>query len=100
MLELHASLQALASRIDPFPYFPDSALEALEVDPGPPKRLDLGCVVVCPDGELYELQLLVTFGDDGSMEKRENLKEIDLPPDDYVAYAEAALTQLEAHLQA
>lgn len=72
-------------------------MEAVEIDPPAGARSDLGCIVVCPDGELYELQLLVSFSSDGvTVDRRENLRELDLPPEAYVLYARSALQKLAA----
>lgn len=100
--ELRKLLKELAAAIDPFPGFPNvPSLQAVEVTPGVTSRADRGCVVVCPDGELYELVLRLLPGplDTGGVEPLEELRELDLPPDEYVAYAYAAVRELARVLE-
>ena len=52
--------------------------------------------MVLPDGQLRELVLRMTSGpfDTGGVDQSKELKELDLPPGDYVAYAYAAVVEL------
>lgn len=100
--ELRKLLKELAAAIDPFPSFPNVAsLQAIEVTPGAAGGAERGCVVVCPDGELYELVLRLLPGplDTGGVEPVEELHELELPPGDYVAYACAAVRELARVLE-
>jgi len=83
-------LRAAADRLRPFPRFPGAEFETLEVPP-PGVRADVGCVVLAPDGKLYEYELNFV-GDSFSPERIENLKPLDLTPAEFIAYAYTALT--------
>ena len=99
--ELRKLLADLAGRIDLFPNFTGSeSIKALEVEPAGVTAKDLGCVVVCPDGELYELNLTSIQGPLGlsEVDQVEELLPLDLPPVLYVPYAHAAVKLLAAHL--
>ena len=53
---LRELLIAAAGQLDPFPqFFGSMEVQAVEVDPPAGQGPDRGCVVICPDGELYEL---------------------------------------------
>ena len=96
-LELRKLLRELADALDPFPSFLGiSSIQAVEVDPSGVANPDRGCVVVCPDGEMYELVLRMVPGpvDVGGVDQTEELRELDLSPGDYVAYAYAAVKEL------
>ena len=59
---VRAQLREVVARVQPFPTFLGrNWLEAVEVEGGP-VDVDRGCVVVCPDGELYELALRLIPG--------------------------------------
>lgn len=83
-------LQAAATRLRPFPRFPGAEFETLEVPVPPGARPDVGCVVLAPDGRLYEYEINLV-GDSFSPERIENLKPLDLTPAEFVVYAYAAL---------
>lgn len=98
-MQLRALLQEAAGRLRPFPPFPGAFFtNAIEVDPGEGGRADLGCVVVCEDGELYELKMSYDFQHEqvdpvaARDEKCEKLQ--DLHPLDYVLYAYTALARI------
>ena len=101
--QLRAMVKDLASRLDPFPPFPGAFFSyGIEVEPDAAARTDRGCVVVGPDGELYELQMGVDFegldvaggADPVAMRKEEMKKLDDLHPRDYVVYAYNAITAM------
>ena len=95
--ELRELLQALAHALDPFPGFQGmSTLQAVEVTPGASDDPDRGCVVVGPEGQLYELvlRLIPAPTQTGGMDQVEELKEMALPPHEYVSYAYSAIHQL------
>lgn len=94
--ELARLVKELASALDPFPAFLGMAtIQAIEVEGGKadPER---GCVVVCPDGELYELVLRLLPGplDTMPLDQVEEFKPLDLPPADYIPYAYRAIQAL------
>ncbi|MCS7207571.1 MAG: hypothetical protein NZ951_06550 [Dehalococcoidia bacterium] len=94
--ELARLVKEVASALEPFPSFLGMAtLQALEVEGGKadPER---GCVVVCPDGELYELvlRLMPGPGDIMPIDQVEEFKPLDLPPADYIPYAYRAVQAL------
>jgi len=98
---LRRLLQEAAARLDPFPPFPGAFFSyGIEIDaPGAESR-DLGCVVLAPDGELYELRmgqdapaLELEMADPVAL-RQEELKPLDLHPRDYVIYAYNALTKV------
>ena len=95
--ELDKLLVELATALDPFPSFLGmSSVHAVEIEPAGVARPDRGCVVVCPDGRLYELVLRMVPGpgDAGGVDQVEEMKELDLSRGDYVAYAYAGVDQL------
>ncbi len=100
-IELKKLLADMAGRIDPFPNFTGSeSIKAIEVEPTGVTAKDLGCVVVCPDGELYELNLTSIQGPLGlsDVDQVEEIVPLDLPPILYIPYAHAAVKLLAAHL--
>jgi hypothetical protein len=100
--QLRLLLQEAAHELRPFPPFPGAFFtNAVEVNLEGAERSDLGCVVVAEDGELYELEVKIDFGDefgevvDVVQSREETLKKLeDLHPRDYVILAYNALTQL------
>lgn len=101
-LRLRRLLQEAAGRLDPFPPFPGAFFSyGIEIDaPGvdSPQR---GCVVLAPDGELYELvmgqdvtALALDEADPVALRQEELKKLEDLHPRDYIVYAYNALTRV------
>ena len=100
--ELRKLMVELAGALDPFPRFMDlDTVQALEVDPSGVGSRDRGCIVVCPDGELYDLTLQLIPGpiDIGGTDQVEEFKELELAEGDYVAYAHAAIKEMTRILQ-
>ena len=99
VVELRERLASLAQQIDPFPYFLNSdEVQAVEAEPGEGWHADRGCIVVCPDGELYEFT--VKLEDPGmtgyvSVVRWDSVKPVELPAQEYIAYATNALRALE-----
>ncbi|MSQ25237.1 MAG: hypothetical protein EXR49_03025 [Dehalococcoidia bacterium] len=97
--ELRQRLAALAQEIDPFPYFLNSdEVQAVEAEPGEGSGADRGCIVVCPDGEMYEFNIkLEDPGMTGyvSVVRWDSVKPVELTPEEYIAYATNALRTLE-----
>ena len=91
-------LQEAAARLEPFPAFYGSlTVKAIEAEPPQGQSSDLGCVVVCPDGELYELEVNFNpspFGFSTNMEREEKLTKLDLPTLAYISYAHSALSEV------
>jgi len=94
--QLRDMLHEAVRELDPFPYFMGSILiRAIEAEPGGPGKAERGCVVVCPDGELYEYIYTITVG--GLFPepmRKEETKKLDLPPQDYIPYAYNALREI------
>jgi hypothetical protein len=101
-LRLRELLREAVSHLDPFPPFPGAFFTyAIEAEPAATARGERGCVVVCPDGELYELVMgveLPLFPDESadpvSMRKEELRKLDDLHPRDYLVYGYNALRRV------
>ena len=103
---LRGTVAQLATQLRPFPAFLGmNTLQAIELElpPGslfqPPP--ELGCVVVLPDGEISELDLRNIPGPDGpaDVDQVEEFTELDLPSEQYVAYATVALRLLQAEIE-
>jgi len=98
---LRQLLVEAVARLDPFPPFPGAFFTtAIEAEPDAASHADRGCVVVGPDGELYELTMGLELppgpgepADPVSMRKEE-MKPLELHPRDYVVYAYNALTRV------
>jgi len=101
-LRLRELLREAVTHLDPFPPFPGAFFtQAIEVEPAAAAQGERGCVVVCPDGELYELVMGMEhppFPDepaDPVAMRKEQLKKLDdLHPRDYLVYAYNALTRV------
>src|SRR3990172_12537342 len=112
-LEADEALDRLAARLrrlpheapaqlDPFPPFPGAFFtHGIEVEAPGVDSPDRGCVVLAPDGELYELVMgqditaLALDEMDPVSLREEELKKLEgLHPRDYVVYAYAAITRV------
>ena len=103
---LRAAVAELASQLRPFPSFLGmTTLQAIELElpPGsgfrPPP--ELGCVVVLAGGEISELDIRMIPGPDGpaDIDQVERFTELDLPPEQYIAYATEAVRLLQAEIR-
>ena len=103
---LRELVAVLASQLRPFPPFLGMrTLQAIELElpPGsgfrPPP--ELGCVVVLPDGEISELDLRFIPGPDGptDVDQVEQFTELDLPSEQYIAYATVAVRLLQEEIE-
>ena len=106
-MQIQQLLKEACAELDPFPSFPNALFtNAIECDDGglsgDPER---GCIVVCDDGELYELQMgidhdsiEVTGSWDPVTARKETKKKLDLHPRDYLVLAYEALTRITEHL--
>src|SRR3989337_3037877 len=99
---LRRLLHEAAARLNPFPPFPGAFFtHGIEIEvPGlhSPER---GCIVLAPDGELYELEMgqdiaaLALDQADPVALREERLKQLEeLHPRDYILYAYSALTKV------
>ena len=99
--DLGKLLVSLASSIKPFPPFLGMAsIQAVEVEPAHVRPVqDHGCVVVCPDGGLYSLELTLLENTVGEMDGDhvEQFKPLELSTEEYVQYAYTAINALAAH---
>jgi hypothetical protein len=100
--QLRTILKDLVAQLDPFPPFPGAFFTyGIEVEPDAAARVDRGCVVLAPDGDLYELEIGVDlegldpggYADPVAMRKEE-LKKLVLHPRDYIVYAHNAITRV------
>ena len=98
---LRRVLQEAAARLDPFPPFPGAFFSyGIEIEALGAAHPDLGCVVLAPDGELYELRmgqelpLLDLEMADPVALRKEELKPLELHPRDYVIYAYHAIAKV------
>jgi hypothetical protein len=98
--QLGRIVRDLAFRLQPFPPFPGAFFtEAIEVEPDAAGSTERGCVVICADGELYELIMGMEYDSpeafiDPVAARKEELRKLDLHPRDYVVYAYNAITAL------
>lgn len=102
-LQLRQLLEEAAAQLRPFPPFPSAFFtNAIEVEAQAEEALGRGCIVVCEDGQLYELEMSIDFSDevtDPVQARDEKLTKLDnLHPRDYVVLAYAALTRITEHL--
>ena len=98
---LRRLLHEAAAALDPFPPFPGAFFSyGIEVEAPGAESPERGCVVLGPDGELYELEmrqdmtaLALDEGDPVAL-RDERLQPLELHPRDYIVYAYAALTKV------
>jgi hypothetical protein len=98
---LRQLLQEAVARLDPFPPFPGAFFTyGIEVEEPLAGDLGRGCIVLAPDGELYELvigeevPLFPEEAADPVATRKEELKPLDLHPRDYILYAYRALARV------
>ncbi len=99
---LRRLLQEATVQLDPFPPFPGAFFtHGIEIEAPGVDSPDRGCVVLAPDGELYELEMgedvaaLALDQTDPVAMREERLKKLEeLHPRDYVVYAYSALTRV------
>ena len=103
---LRATVAELASQLRPFPgFFGMSTLQAIELElpsgSGIQPTPELGCVVILQDGEISELDLMNIAGPDGpdDVDQVERFTELDLPANQYIAYATVAVRLLQAEIE-
>lgn len=94
--QLRDMLHQAVRELDPFPFFMGSLLfQGVEAEPGGSAKAERGCIIVCPDGELYEYIYSMLVGPlYPDPFRKEETKKLDLPPQDYIPYAYNALCQI------
>lgn len=98
VFRLEELLKEAVRDLDPFPSFPGAFFTlGIEADIGPAASPELGCVIVQPDGELYELEMGVDLDNLDSTDpvalRKETVKKLDaLHPLDRLLYLSSALT--------
>jgi len=102
-IQLRQLLEEAAVQLRPFPPFPGAFFtNAIEVEAEAAESPERGCVVVCEDGELYELKMSIDFSegvDDPVSARDEKLTKLeDLHPRDYIALGYEALTRVTEFL--
>ena len=96
---LESLSKKIASSLLTFPGFMNmETVQAIEIEPyldGP----DRGCVVVCPDGHLYEFVLEMLSGPEsvGGYQYSDNLREIDLTGIEKIVYFGRAIDLMLRH---
>ena len=102
---LRAMVAELATQLRPFPPFLGmNTLQAIELElprgSGFQPPPELGCVVVLPGGEILELDLKMIPGPYGpsDVDQVEQFTELDLPPEQYIAYATVAAQLLQEEI--
>ncbi len=99
---LRQALSDRAERLLPFPSFLGMAtIQAIELELAGPLPVERGCVVVTPEGAICELDLVGIAGVEGvgTHDFVEELRELDLPPEEYIVYATAAIAVLDDALR-
>jgi hypothetical protein len=105
-LQLDQLLKEACAELDPFPPFPNALFtNAIECEPDAAASPDRGCIVVCEDGELYELEMGVdhesielTGSWDPVTARKETKKKVELHPREYIVYAYNGLVAVTDHL--
>lgn len=102
-MQLRELLREATAQLRPFPPFPGAFFtNAIEVETETPESPNRGCIVVCEDGELYELEMRIDFSEDVedpvSARDEKLVKLDDIHPRDYIALAYDALTKVTEEL--
>ncbi len=101
--QLRDIVKELVDRLHPFPAFVGmTSIQAVEVEPRGLQATNKGCIVVCPDGELYELNLQTIPGPLGvsDVDHVDEYRPLELPLEEYIPYAYAAIRALTEKLNA
>src|SRR3989304_4353536 len=101
-VRLRRLLHEAAARLDPFPPFPGAFFtHGIEIETPGLHSPERGCIVLAPDGELYELgvgQATAALALDQPAPvalREERLKKLEeLHPRDYIVYAYSALAKV------
>ena len=92
----------MASQLEPFPAFLNMmSVQAIELEPVLHSGVDQGCLVICPDGGIRRLELTAIPGVAGvaDVDQVEQFQDLDLPPQEYIAYAAQAVELLYAEVR-
>ena len=98
---LEAIVAELCRRLQPFPAFLGmTTIQAVELDPAPAPELDLGCVVITPDGTIAELDVTAIPGVVGVLEvdQVEEFRPLELPVQARLTYLTEAVRVLAAEI--
>ena len=103
---LRETVSELALQLRPFPsFFGMNTLRAIELELPSECEFqsspELGCVVVLEDGDISELDLKLISGPDNSagFDQIEEFAELDLPPEQFIAYASVAVRLLQDEIE-
>ena len=103
---LQETVSALALQLRPFPaFFGTNTLRAIELELPSVCAFrsspELGCVVVLEDGDISELGLKLISGPDNSagFDQIEEFTELNLPPEQFIAYASVAVRLLQNEIE-
>ena len=102
-LQMRQLLEEATALLRPFPPFPGAFFtSAIEVEAASAESPERGCIVLCEDGGLYELEMSIAFSEEVSdpvSARDEKLKKLeDLHPRDYIVLAYEALTRVTERL--
>ena len=98
---LEAIVAELCRVLQPFPAFLGmTTIQAIELDPTPAPALDLGCVVITPDGTIAELDVTAIPGVVGVLEvdQVEEFRPLELPVQARLTYLTEAVRVLAAEI--
>jgi hypothetical protein len=101
-VHLRQILGELAAQLHPFPAFLNMvSIQAIELELDFRPAPDRGCVVVCTDGEIRQLELTGIPGvpSVNDVEQIEQFNELDLPVEEYIIYASTAIGVLVEELR-
>jgi hypothetical protein len=98
---LRAALAEAVSKLDPFPAFPGAFFSyGIEIEAPGLESPERGCIVLGEDAEFYELKMGtelpvydMEFNDPVAMRKEE-LKPLEMHPQEYIIYAYNAITKV------
>ena len=98
---LHNILVELAAEVDPFPFFLGSnQIQAVEAEPGGTQAAERGCIVVCPDGELYEFTMKIQPAGFFEFDREDSVQQAEMAPEEYIPYAYHAIQELSRLISA
>ena len=99
--ELSQVIKLMSSEVDPFPSFLGmTSIQAIELELTPSSE-PIGCMVICPDGVLRQLNLIGIAGASGiaDVEQVEQFEEVLLTPEEFLPYAIQAVDLLYVELR-
>lgn len=96
--EMRGLLPLLAKEVEVFPRFPGTPTPAIEVDPWPGERKEVGCVVLLPEGELKEMIISAFPLLDQRVFPMDDTRDLHLHPLDYLLFVYGAICQFSQRL--